>query len=151
MVPAYPIAARISEGRVSVQKDLIPEWCRPSKAPAQLNCVPLRWRRRLAFPPGRELEAWLLWSKERGCPGWLIDAAAMLGGSADDQEEHDLRRLIYPSTLSVTQGRHRLACSLFTSLAARGDRVLWIVGEDQSLSLWTDFGFQSWHGGLSED
>lgn len=150
MRPTNPIAYTVADGRITVGKELLPSWFgRQGKEPT-LFCVPLSWSRRLTLPSGHELGAWYLWNASEAGGDWAVDPQRVLTGAFESDVTHYLQSLIYEASLVATERKHRLNCAgLFDALITRGDRFVWVAPEPNSISIWTDFAFQSWYGHLA--
>jgi hypothetical protein len=104
--------------------------------------APLSWKKALHLPPERSLEAWYF-SPTGDAGDWIIDPREVL---VSDGGQPDLASFIFEAEIIPDAGKHRLvAKGLLTDLGERSGKLVWIVAEPQSFSVWTDAALQIWH------
>jgi hypothetical protein len=151
MVPENPGIYTIDEvdGRIRIPKGSLPKSLSKATRDGELFLVPIGWKRPVTLSEGHQLEAWYLWDARIQEGEWRIDPKSLVNSSAGvEEEESDYysRSLIYPAKFD---SRSRLACvNLFSALADIAGRKVWVAPEPNSISVWTNFAFQTWYGRL---
>jgi hypothetical protein len=150
--PTHPRIVTIedAERRVAIPFDFVPAWSKQVEKAEQLYCVPLLWRRNAPIAPGHELEAWYVWGRSDPTRNWITDPLTVLDSDGESGNEFYLKKLMYPATLTVSSRKWRLSCAnLFDYLIKRSDSKFWIAQERNSLSILTDFAYQTAFGRLT--
>ena len=148
MSPANPAIYVIDEdGRIQIPKGMLPSWLTQPTEEGEIYFLPIGWKRRVMLTTGHELEAWYLWGSRRQDAGWVINPSEIIIGKADQRTANfHLQSLIYPARYD---SKNRLSCAnLLNAIAEIGGGNVWIAPEPESVSIWTNFAFQSWYGRL---
>ena len=148
MLPTNAKFKSASDGRITLDKDRLPSWMQPGKP---FFLVPLIWKRALSLPAGHELEAWYAWRGPAHSEDWITTPVDISSGSAASIDFY-LSQLIYEAKIDVDTRSSRLSCpGLLKALGFRSDSYVWLATEPDSVSIWTDFAFQTWFGGLGSE
>lgn len=148
MPPVNPAVYAIDEdGRVLTPKAMLPRWLTQPTEDGEIYFVPIGWKRRVTLTPGHESEAWYLWGPGSQDVGWVINPSEVIVNDPDQgATDFHLRSLIYPARYD---SKSRLCCaSLLNAIAEIAGRKVWIAPELVSVSIWTNFAFQTWYGRL---
>jgi hypothetical protein len=149
--PIHPRIGTIEDGekRLAIPSELVPPWFKEIEKSDQVYCIPLLWRRNIPIGPGHELEAWYVWARADPTKSWVTDPLAVLESSGDAGNEFYLKGLMYPAILATSNRKCRLSCAvLFDDLIKRSGSKFWIVQERNSLSILTDYAYQTGCGRL---
>jgi hypothetical protein len=145
MLPSYSKRKSASDGRVTLDKDLLQQWMDPDVG---FYLVPLNWKRRISLPNGHELEAWYAWRGPSDLDDWIIDPK-QLSLTSTAAPDFYLRQLIFDAKIDTDTRSSRLSCpGLLKGLGERSDSYVWLSAEPGSIAVWTDFAFQTWFGRL---
>jgi len=152
MQPVHPRTGTIDdvEKRLAIPSEFALPWFKQIGGSDVVYCIPLLWRRHLPIAPGHELEAWYLWARPDPTKNWVTDPLAVLESSGDSGNEFYLKGLMYPAILATSSRKYRLSCAnLFDYLLKRSGSKFWIVQERNSISIHTDYAYQTGCGGLT--
>lgn len=107
------------------------------------KCLPLIWKREIYLPPERSLEAWYFLPDGSSDTEWRTDPLEIM---ANEENYPLLAPFIFEASLEPDARKHRLACpGLITDLGKRSGKMVWIMPEAKSISIWSDAAFQIWH------
>jgi hypothetical protein len=138
-----PIQGTTGSGRPTVPKGLLRPFKFDESNSVKGKCLPLTWKRETYLPPERSLEAWYFLPEGSGDTEWRTDPREIM---ANEESYPQLAPFIFNASIEPDAGKHRLACAgLITDLGKRSGKLVWIMPEPQSISIWSDAAFQIWH------
>jgi hypothetical protein len=144
MLPGNASLQSAADGRLIVTKDKLPNWMRPG---LEFYLVPMHWKRNVALPHERRLDAWYAWHEIENDDGWIVNPNSIHNSKGSGGEEFYLRQLMYPASIDDGTRSIRLSCpGLLRNLGHRSNFYLWITSEPGSIAIWTDFAFHFWFG-----
>ena len=144
MLPTNAVVKSGKDGRLILPAENLPAWLEP--AGTALFLVPLSWKRDINLPSHHSLEAWYAWSGLNSSEDdtWRINPFPVYQSEIPQGNDFYLRQLIYDAKIDVDTRSHRLSSPrLLRDLNRRSDFGLWILAEPNSISIWTDFAFQT--------
>jgi hypothetical protein len=150
--PIHPRIGTIDdvEKRLAIPSEFTVPWFKQIGHSEAVYCIPLLWRRHLPIAPGHELEAWYVWARADPTRSWVTDPLVVLESSGDTGNEFYLKGLMYPAILATSNRKCRLSCAdLFDYLIKRTGSKFWLVQEPNSLSILSDYAFQTGCGRLA--